>query len=93
MAKLIDSWMIGDKEAELWLIDDSLQIRHRGTIHNVPVSAIPKSEQKVGEWNILPPMFEEICECSCCRKMFKEMLQFTDKCPSCGAYMKGIKKH
>lgn len=45
-----------------------------------------------GEWVILPPCCEEICYCTNCGKMFKQMLQFTKECPNCHAYMKGIKK-
>lgn len=41
----------------------------------------------VGTWEILPPMFEEICECTACNNMFKEMLQFEKRCPKCGAFM------
>lgn len=49
-------------------------------------------QRAVGEWVILPPCFEEICYCTNCGKMFKQMLQFTKECPNCHAYMKGIKK-
>ena len=40
-----DEWDIGDKKAELWVIKGRLQIRHRGTIHNVDFPVLPKYEQ------------------------------------------------
>lgn len=39
-----DEWDIGDKKAELWVIKGRLQIRHRGTIHNVDFPVLPKRE-------------------------------------------------
>lgn len=39
-----DEWDIGDKKAELWVIKGRLQIRHRGTIHNVDFPVLPERE-------------------------------------------------
>ena len=40
-----DEWDIGDKKAELWVVKGRLQIRHRGTIHNVDFPVLPKRER------------------------------------------------
>ena len=48
-AKKIDEWDICGKPAELWVVNGKIQIRHRGTIHNVALSSIqPKA--RVGHW-------------------------------------------
>ena len=41
-----DEWDIEDKKAELWVVKGRLQIRHRGTIHNVDFPVLPKSESE-----------------------------------------------
>jgi len=56
------------------------------------VKTSDSNRPKVGEWVVLPPCCEEICYCTACGKMFKQMLQFNKECPNCHAYMKGIKK-
>ena len=45
--------------------------------------------RKTGKWIILPPIFEEICQCSKCKMKFKDALQWTNYCPNCGADMRG----
>lgn len=45
----------------------------------------------VGHWEILPPCFEAICYCSVCHTEFKQALQHTKSCPSCGAIMLGCR--
>ena len=35
----------------------------------------------------LPPIFEEICECSNCKTSFKQAYQHREYCPFCGAIM------
>lgn len=43
--KKIDEWDICGKSAELWIVDSKIQIRHRGTIHNVALPSIqPKPD-------------------------------------------------
>ena len=52
---------------------------------------LPSAQQqrKRGKWIILPPIFEEICQCSNCKMKFKDALQWTNDCPNCGADMRG----
>lgn len=46
-----------------------------------------------GHWIVLPPIYEEICECSSCHKRFKQALQIGNKpCPNCGAKMESEDK-
>ncbi len=42
--KCIDSWDINGKEAEAWIVNDRLQIRNRGTIHNIDLPSVTSQE-------------------------------------------------
>lgn len=81
----IDGFYVGE-DGQIILVDDC------GNCTWVDAERF-KIKFKIGHWIILPPCFEEICQCSECGKTFKEALQFTnDLCPNCGAIMKGINK-
>ena len=51
------------------------------------IKKLPSVKPKIGHWEMLPPIFEEICMCSNCGMKFKQALQFTDECPNCNAIM------
>lgn len=54
------------------------------------IEDLPSAQpHKKGRWIILPPIFEEICQCSKCKMKFKDALQWTNYCPNCGADMRG----
>lgn len=81
-----DEWDIGDKKAELWVIKGRLQIRHRGTIHNVDFPVLPKREH--GEW------IEEKYgyRCNKCNHFYEGEWSIKDNammpqkyCPNCGS--------
>ena len=42
----IDKWDIGGKEAELWIVKGKLQVRNRGTIHNIDLSSVTPQEPR-----------------------------------------------
>lgn len=42
--KCIDRWDINGKEAEAWMVNGRLQIRNRGTIHNIDLPSITPQE-------------------------------------------------
>lgn len=51
------------------------------------IKKLPSVKPKIGHWEMLPPIFEEICMCSNCGMKFKQALQFTEECPNCNAIM------
>ena len=87
--KKIDEWDICGKSAELWIVNGKIQIRHRGTIHNVVLPSI-QSKVKTGHWIykndkplVISPLGYYMCDI--CSK--GSSLDKTKYCPNCGAKM------
>ena len=55
--------------------------------YRMAVEALRQEPTAHAHWIILPPVFEEICECSNCKTSFKQAYQHREYCPFCGAIM------
>lgn len=59
--------------------------------YEMAIESLRKESNVHAHWIVLPPVFEEICMCTNCRKKFKEAYQHKEYCPNCNAIMDGIK--
>lgn len=65
----------------------SKEIEKQFEAYEMAIEALRQKPIVHAHWIILPPCFEEICECSNCRTSFKEAYQHREYCPSCWARM------
>ena len=80
------------EEPEVWEDDDEYGMGQRSEWCYIKktIEKLPSAQtRKKGKWIILPPIFEEICQCSNCKMKFKDALQWTNYCQNCGADMRG----
>ena len=65
----------------------SKEIEKQFEAYEMAIEALKQKPIIHAHWIILPPCFEEICECSNCKMKFKYAYQHKEYCPNCEAKM------